>query len=85
VETVGQNGCETWRFAGRFWAVCTTTAPHPATSYRRDGAPQQDAAAAADPFHRANVDHLVKPEQFTIEHPMMKPEADNAVATVPKP
>jgi hypothetical protein len=85
VETVGQNGCETSRFAGRFWAVCTTTAPHQTTSYRRDGAAQQDAAAAADPFHRANVDHFAKPEHFTIEHPMMKREADSAIATVPKP
>jgi hypothetical protein len=47
--------------------------------------PQQDAAAAADPFPRANLDHLVKPEHFTIAHPMMMREADNAVATVPKP
>jgi hypothetical protein len=46
--------------------------------------PQHDAAGAADPFSRANVDHLMRPEQFTIEHPMMKPEADNATATVPK-
>jgi hypothetical protein len=47
--------------------------------------PQQDDTAAADPFSRANVDHVVKPEQFIIDHPMMKPEADNAAATVPKP
>jgi hypothetical protein len=46
--------------------------------------PQQDAAGAADPFSSPDVDHLMRPEQFTIEHPMMKPEADNAAATVPK-
>jgi hypothetical protein len=43
--------------------------------------PQQDAAAAADLFPKANVDHFVKPEHFTIGHPMMMLEADNAVAT----
>jgi hypothetical protein len=47
--------------------------------------PQQNAARAADPSSRINVENLVRPEQFTIEHPMMKPEADNARATVPKP
>jgi hypothetical protein len=49
--------------------------------------PQHDAAAAADPFPTANVDHFVTPEHFTIGHPMMMREADNAVAiaTVPKP
>jgi hypothetical protein len=47
--------------------------------------PQQDADAAAHTFPRANVDHFVKPVQFTIEHPMMKPGADNATATVPEP
>jgi hypothetical protein len=78
---VGQNRCETRRFAGLFWAVCTTIAPHQATSYRGDGVPQQDAAAAADLFPKANVDHFVKPEHFTIGHPMMMLEADNAVAT----
>jgi hypothetical protein len=30
---------------------------------------------------RATVDHLVKPEHPAIEHPMMKPEADNVIAT----
>jgi hypothetical protein len=47
--------------------------------------PQQQAAVAADPFRRANVDHLVKPEHLTIGHLIMMREADNAVATVPKP
>jgi hypothetical protein len=37
METVGQIRCETWRFAGAFWAVCTTTAPHQATPYRDEG------------------------------------------------
>jgi hypothetical protein len=46
--------------------------------------PPQNAAAAADPFSSANVDHFVRPEQFTIEYPMMKPPADNAVAAVPQ-
>ena len=47
--------------------------------------PQQGAAAAADPFSRANVEHFVRPVHFTIERPKMKPEAENAIATVPKP
>jgi hypothetical protein len=47
--------------------------------------PQQDAAAAADPLPRANVDHFANPAHFTIGHPMMMREADNAVASVPKP
>jgi hypothetical protein len=84
VETVGQSGCETGRFAGRFWAACTTTAPHQTTSYGGDGVPQQDAAAAEDPVSRASIDRFVERKQFTIEH-MMKPEADNAIATAPKP
>jgi hypothetical protein len=46
--------------------------------------PPQNAATAADPFSSANVDHFVRSEQFTIEHPMMKPAADNAVAAVPQ-
>jgi hypothetical protein len=47
--------------------------------------PQQDAVAAADPFSSADVDHFVRPEHLTIVHPMMNPEADNAIATVTKP
>jgi hypothetical protein len=53
--------------------------------HRGDGARPQDAAAAAHAFSRTNVDHLVKPEHLTIEHPMMKAEADNAHTTVTKP
>ena len=66
-------------------ACCTTSAPHPAASCSRDGVPQQSAGGAADPVSRVIVDHVVRPEHLTIEHRMMKPEADNAIATVPKP
>jgi hypothetical protein len=69
METVGQSRCETRRYAGPFWAVRTATAPHRATPYRGDRVPQQDGTAAADPFSRANVDHFVKPQHFTIKRP----------------
>jgi hypothetical protein len=46
--------------------------------------PHQNAVAAADPFSSANVDHFVRPERLTIKQ-MMKPEADNATATVLNP
>jgi hypothetical protein len=42
-------------------------------------------AAAGDPFSRADVDHVVRPERFTIEHPMTESEVHDANATVPQP
>ncbi len=64
VETVGQSWCETWRFAGVFWAVCTTTAPHQATSYRgrsRDAARQKRGPCSLGPRARPARQHSVRP------------------------